>query len=98
MMKKGGVCMYNDPVYFIIWMMLGIGIIYLCIDIAWRISNYERRTKMTKEKKMSPTVRYEYWQIADDLGYSLQCKDRIMHAETESDAQQILTTERKRVD
>lgn len=53
---------------------------------------------MAKEKKLTQKQRYEYWQIADELGYSLQCKDRIMHAETENDAQRILTAERNRVD
>lgn len=58
------------------------------------------RTKMNEKrnKKMSLTMRYEYWKLADDLGYSLQCKDNIMHAEDEDDVQRILTTERKRVE
>ena len=51
-----------------------------------------------KKKKMSLTMRYEYWILADDLGYSLQCKDNIMHAEYEDDVQRILTTERKKVE
>ena len=57
------------------------------------------RTKMNeKKKKLTLTQRYEYWMLADDLGYSLQCKDNIMHAEYEDDVQRILTTERKKVE
>lgn len=52
---------------------------------------------MKKKPKMSLTKKLEYWQIADELGYSLQCKDRILHAESEDDAIRILTTERKKV-
>lgn len=51
----------------------------------------------TKEKKITLSKKCEYWQIADDLGYSLKCKDDIMHAEYESDIEHILTTERKKV-
>ena len=48
-----------------------------------------------KEKKLTLKQRYEYWQMCDDLGYSLKCKDDVMHAEYEKDVQRIMITERK---
>ena len=50
-----------------------------------------------KEKKLTLRERYEYWAMCDDLGYSLKCKDDVMHALYESDVQRILINERKRV-
>ena len=50
-----------------------------------------------KEKKLTLKERYEYWQMCDDLGYSLKCKDDVMHALYDSDVQRILINERKRV-
>ena len=37
--------MYNDPMYMLVWVTLGISIIYLCIDIAWRITQYRKEKK-----------------------------------------------------
>ena len=51
---------------------------------------------MQREKKISLTKRYEYWLIADELGYSLQCKDRIMHAHGEHEIERIMIDERKK--
>lgn len=50
---------------------------------------------MEKERKISMSKKIEYWQLADELCYSLKCKDMIMHAETEREIQRILINERK---
>ena len=50
---------------------------------------------MKKEPRISISKRFEYWQLADELCYSLKCKDMIMHAETEREIQRILLNERK---
>ena len=91
--------MYGDLVYFLVFMVVGYCIFIISIDIAWNIDQLGKENKRmrTKEKKITLSNKYEYWKIADDLGYSLKCKDDIMHAEYESDIERILTTERKKV-
>ena len=53
--------------------------------------------KNVKENKMSLREKFDYWQMCDDLGYSLKCKDDVMHALYDGDVQRILLNERKRL-
>ena len=50
-----------------------------------------------KGTKLTLRQRFDYWQMCDDLGYSLQCKDAVMHAQYDEDVQHILLNERKRL-
>lgn len=43
--------MYNDPIYMLVWITLGIIIIYLCIDITWRIKQIRKENKYANKNE-----------------------------------------------
>ena len=57
--------MYNDPIYMLVWITLGIIIIYLCIDIAWRIKQIRKENKHAnkneRKEKEKDVINHEVW-------------------------------------